>query len=113
MHKHIWGPVETARMTGNPHRKCTVEDCREVTLDLSDDEDTIEDELRIATNDPQDVAKIFDLARQINMKWGDHITFELHPDGSGHFTHEGDYHHIMDVGHGAALLERFNDTGKW
>lgn len=33
---HEWGPVEIARMTGNPHRRCTL--CRFVTLDLTDDE---------------------------------------------------------------------------
>lgn len=37
-HKHVWGPVERARMTGNPHRKCQVDGCREITLDLSDEE---------------------------------------------------------------------------
>lgn len=38
-HDHSWGPVEHAFFTGNPHRKCTVEGCRHITLDLSDDED--------------------------------------------------------------------------
>lgn len=38
-HEHAWGPVEHARMTGNPHRKCTVPGCRFVSLDLYDDDD--------------------------------------------------------------------------
>jgi hypothetical protein len=33
-HVHNWGPVEHARLTGNPHRKCT--GCNEITLDLED-----------------------------------------------------------------------------
>jgi len=33
-HAHRWGPIERARFTGNPHRKCTVPGCREITLDL-------------------------------------------------------------------------------
>lgn len=37
-HDHVWGPVEHAFMTGNPHRKCTVEGCRHITLDLHDDD---------------------------------------------------------------------------
>lgn len=35
-HVHQWGPVENARMTGNPHRKCT--GCNAITLDLADTE---------------------------------------------------------------------------
>jgi hypothetical protein len=31
-HIHNWGPIESARFTGNPHRRCL--DCRAVTLDL-------------------------------------------------------------------------------
>lgn len=37
MHDHQWGPVELARFTGNPHRKCQVAGCKAITLDLSDD----------------------------------------------------------------------------
>lgn len=37
-HEHVWGPVEHAHMTGNPHRKCQVEYCHFVTLDLYDDD---------------------------------------------------------------------------
>jgi hypothetical protein len=37
-HEHVWGPVEEARFTGNPHRSCQVPGCREITLDLSDDD---------------------------------------------------------------------------
>lgn len=37
-HEHQWGPVEHAHMTGNPHRKCQVEGCGFVSLDLHDDE---------------------------------------------------------------------------
>lgn len=36
--EHQWGPVEYSRMTGNPHRKCQVPGCKEVTLDLDGDE---------------------------------------------------------------------------
>ena len=32
-HVHNWGPIEHARLTGNPHRKCT--GCSMVTLDLA------------------------------------------------------------------------------
>ncbi len=38
-HEHIYGPVERAWITGNPHRKCLVDGCRFVSLDLSDDDD--------------------------------------------------------------------------
>lgn len=37
-HQHEWGPVESARFTGNPHRKCLT--CGEITLDLDDDDGT-------------------------------------------------------------------------
>ena len=33
-HDHIWGPVEHARITGNPHLKCQVLGCRDISLDL-------------------------------------------------------------------------------
>ena len=36
-HEHEWGPVETSRFTGNPHRKCLT--CGEITLDLDDEDD--------------------------------------------------------------------------
>jgi hypothetical protein len=36
LHTHKWGPVETARMTGNPHRKCQVPGCNDVSLDLDE-----------------------------------------------------------------------------
>jgi hypothetical protein len=42
-HEHEWGPMEHARFTGNPHRKCQIEGCRFVSLDFDDDE-TEEDE---------------------------------------------------------------------
>lgn len=35
--EHKRGEVETAQLTGNPHRKCQV--CNEITLDLNDEED--------------------------------------------------------------------------
>lgn len=35
-HEHKWGPVEYARFTGNPHRRCTVEGCRFVSLDIDE-----------------------------------------------------------------------------
>lgn len=38
-HEHIWGPVEVSRFAGNPHRKCQVDGCRFVSLDLEDEED--------------------------------------------------------------------------
>jgi allantoicase len=42
-HEHVWGPVvDTAVFTGNPHRKCQVEDCRFITLDLTDEDDNDE-----------------------------------------------------------------------
>lgn len=34
-HKHEWGPIEHARFTGEPHRKCV---CGFVSLDLDDDD---------------------------------------------------------------------------
>ena len=36
-HVHIWGQVEEARFSGNPHRKCIVENCRVISLDLEDE----------------------------------------------------------------------------
>lgn len=36
-HEHQWGPVERAHMTGNPHRKCQVPGCKQITLDLEDE----------------------------------------------------------------------------
>jgi hypothetical protein len=36
-HECVWGPVEEARITGNPHRKCQVAGCNKVTLDLEDE----------------------------------------------------------------------------
>jgi hypothetical protein len=38
-HEHEWGPVESARFTGNPHRKCQHPGCTEITLDCEDEED--------------------------------------------------------------------------
>ena len=35
---HDWGPVEKARLTGNPHRKCRRSGCEEITLNLDDEE---------------------------------------------------------------------------
>ncbi len=35
-HQCVYGPVEHARLTGNPHRKCTVDGCKNITLDLED-----------------------------------------------------------------------------
>lgn len=37
-HNHVWGNVEYARMTGNPHRKCLVPGCGVISLDLDDDD---------------------------------------------------------------------------
>lgn len=37
-HDHEWGPVETSRFTGNPHRRCQHPGCDEITLDLTDEE---------------------------------------------------------------------------
>lgn len=36
-HEHVWGDVERSPMAGNPHRKCQVSGCKEITLDLVDD----------------------------------------------------------------------------
>lgn len=40
--EHEFGPVEIARFTGNPHRRCI--HCRFVTLDLTDEEDDDNDD---------------------------------------------------------------------
>lgn len=45
-HEHVWGPIEYAHFTGEPHRKCQVETeaangvfrCRWISLDLEEDE---------------------------------------------------------------------------
>jgi len=37
-HEHTYGPVEHARFTGNPHRKCLFVGCRHISLDLDDEE---------------------------------------------------------------------------
>lgn len=42
-HAHKWGPVEYARMTGNPNRPCTVSGCRTRSLDLDDEDDEGDD----------------------------------------------------------------------
>ena len=36
-HDHEWGQIEYAHFTGNPHRKCQIEGCHYVSLDLYDD----------------------------------------------------------------------------
>ena len=36
--KHEWGEVEYGYITGNPHRKCKVDGCSQITLDLDDDD---------------------------------------------------------------------------
>ena len=41
-HEHQWGPVEESRITGTPHRKCLVTGCKQITLDLID-EDYLQD----------------------------------------------------------------------
>lgn len=38
-HEHVWGEIHLAHFTGNPHRKCIVEGCHFITLDLKDDDD--------------------------------------------------------------------------
>lgn len=38
-HEHEWGPVELSWITKNPHRKCQVDGCKFITLDLTDEED--------------------------------------------------------------------------
>jgi len=43
-HEHSWGPVTLARLTGNPHRRCEDPECDFITLDLTDDEDELEQE---------------------------------------------------------------------
>lgn len=37
-HDHVYGPVELSRYTGNPHRKCQVDGCSFISLDLEDGE---------------------------------------------------------------------------
>lgn len=37
-HEHVWGPIEHAHFTGEPHRKCQVEGCRFISLDLDEEE---------------------------------------------------------------------------
>jgi hypothetical protein len=41
-HECEYGDLELARFTGNPHRKCTVTGCRNVTIDFDDDDDGLE-----------------------------------------------------------------------
>jgi hypothetical protein len=36
---HEWGPVQQARFTGNPYRPCVIPGCREISLDLFDEEE--------------------------------------------------------------------------
>ena len=38
-HTHEWGEVEHSRFTFNPHRKCKVYGCNQITLDLDDPEE--------------------------------------------------------------------------
>lgn len=38
-HECVWGPIQHAHMTGNPHRKCKALGCNNITLDLYDDEE--------------------------------------------------------------------------
>lgn len=42
-HEHVFGPVEEARMTGNPHRKCQVPGCNVIDMDLEDDDGEAEE----------------------------------------------------------------------
>ena len=35
---HEWGEIEYAHFTGNPHRKCQIEGCRFVSLDLHEED---------------------------------------------------------------------------
>lgn len=42
-HEHQWGVIQYGRMTGTPSRPCTVDECRFVSLDLSDDDDDDDD----------------------------------------------------------------------
>lgn len=37
-HEHQYGPFERSRITGNPHRKCTVPGCNAVSLDEDEDD---------------------------------------------------------------------------
>ncbi len=38
-HEHVYGEVEHARFTGNPHRKCQFPFCKHFSLDLSEDDE--------------------------------------------------------------------------
>lgn len=38
-HEHKWGPLEQSRFAGTTHRKCTVEGCKVISIDATDDEE--------------------------------------------------------------------------
>lgn len=42
-HEHQWGPIERAWFSGNPHRKCQLDGCTVISLDLYDDEEEEEE----------------------------------------------------------------------
>jgi hypothetical protein len=35
-HDHLWGPLEHARFTGNPHRKCTIDGCQDIHMSMGE-----------------------------------------------------------------------------
>lgn len=53
-HEHEWGPVEISRFAGTPHRKCQVVGCKEISLDL-DDNDEGETEWANVPNDDEEL----------------------------------------------------------
>ncbi|MEO7555487.1 MAG: hypothetical protein ABIV94_02630 [Acidimicrobiales bacterium] len=45
-HVHAWGPMELARWTGTPHRRCTADGCAFVNLDGPGDDDLAPEQTR-------------------------------------------------------------------
>lgn len=86
-HDHVWGEVESSRLAGTPHRKCVVEGCRDITLDLSDDEDPEDEDedapvfrLTIHHDDyPHDAPDEDDTLYKVHSFNSDHRSF-THPD---------------------------------
>ncbi len=55
--EHVWGDVEIARFTGNPYRRCKVDGCNFISLDLDEeeeyepsDEEKFQDRIDVARN---------------------------------------------------------------
>lgn len=89
-HAHQWGAVEVARFTGTPHRKCTTDGCRYVSLDLSDEDQEDPDGpdfVRIEIPESHERADAPDLLRHIadqieeSYREGYHPRWALTPEG--------------------------------